>query len=289
VTNMTEGENDVTTAPRLSEEERAAMFRSSAPVDRNLRHRGGLAPIPAKAVAWMLVAFVVLGLGGGAIEHFVGGFGVTSNATTKFLPSNANLTPISSLNSLSVDQFMDLKEIANATAPAFTLRTQRDHQWKLRRSDGKVIVLMFENAICNDLCPVLGNEVKQAQAFLGSDASKVEFALVNTDPRAIGVKARPIALSEPGLLTAPNVVFLTGSLKELNSVWTSYGVRIKVGVAKTEVTHNNVMYFISTNHQLVAQATPFASEGTNGVFTLKSSFVRRFAKGVATTADSLVK
>ena len=137
----------------------------------------------------MLVAFVVLGLGGGAIEHFVGGFGVTSNATTKFLPSNANLTPISSLNSLSVDQFMDLKEIANATAPAFTLRTQRDHQWKLRRSDGKVIVLMFENAICNDLCPVLGNEVKQAQAFLGSDASKVEFALVNTDPRAIGVKA----------------------------------------------------------------------------------------------------
>ena len=283
-------EHESTTPTRLlSESERAAMFVSSAPADRNVKQRGGRAPIPPKAVAWMLAIFVVLGLGGEAVEHFVGNFGVTSATTTKFLPSNANLTPISALNSLSTDQFMNLKEIANASAPGFTLRTQRDHVWKLRRSNGKVVVLTFENAICNDICPVLGSEIKQAQALLGKDAPDVEFALVNTDPHDLTRNAHPIALSEPGLATAPNVVFLTGSLHALDSVWTDYGVRIKVGAKKNEVAHNNVMYFISPTGQLEAQATPFASENSDGVFSLKASLISRFAKGIATTASSLVK
>jgi cytochrome oxidase Cu insertion factor (SCO1/SenC/PrrC family) len=285
---MTEKES-TTTTETLSESERAAMFASSAPSDRNVKRRGGRAPIPPKAVAWALVAFVVLGLGGAAGEHYFGNFGVTSSTSSKFLPSNANLTPVSSLNSLSIDELMDLKEIDNATAPGFTLRTQRGHVWKLRRTDDKVVVLTFENVICNDICPVLGSEVKQAQALLGKNAAKVEFAFVNTDPRELRVVAHPLALSETGLATAPNVVFLSGSLHVMNTVWTNYGVRIKVGAKQNEVSHNNVMYFISFSGQLVAQATPFANESSSGVFSLKADLISRFAKGIATTADSLVK
>jgi len=285
---MTDTESTGTT-PLLSETERAAIFASNAPVDRNFRRQGGRAPIPPKAVAWALVIFVVLGLGGAALEHFFGNFGVTSATTTKFLPSNANLSPVSSLNSLSVDQFMNLKQIANASAPSFTLRTQRNHRWNLRRSNGKVIVLAFENAPCNDICPVLGNEIKQAQALLGNNESQVEFAIVNTDPLDLTLSAHPMALSEPGLASASHVVFLTGSLHALNAVWSDYGVRIKVGALASQVTHNNVMYFIAPNGQLEAQATPFASVSTHNVFSLKANLITRFAKGIATTASSLVK
>ena len=255
---MTDTESTGTT-PLLSETERAAIFASNAPVDRNFRRQGGRAPIPPKAVAWALVIFVVLGLGGAALEHFFGNFGVTSATTTKFLPSNANLSPVSSLNSLSVDQFMNLKQIANASAPSFTLRTQRNHRWSLLRSNGKVIVLAFENAI------------------------------VNTDPLDLTLSAHPMALSEPGLASASDVVFLTGSLHALNAVWSNYGVRIKVGALASQVTHNNVMYFISPNGQLEAQATPFASVSSHNVFSLKANLITRFAKGIATTASSLVK
>jgi len=282
-------DNDNATTGLLSESERAAMFAASAPMDRNVKSRGGRAAIPPKVVAWMLVIFVVLGLGGEAIEHYFGGFGVASSTGSKFLPSNANLTPISSLNSLGTDQIMDLKEIDNATAPGFTLRTQRDHLWKLRRTDGKAIVLTFENVICNDICPVLGREVKVAQRLLGTDAAHVEFAFVNTDPRDLNVNARPPALAQTGLANTPNVVFLTGSLQAVDAVWTRYGVRIKVGAKRDEVAHNNVMYFISPSGRLEAQATPFASVNAAGVFTLKAALVNRFAKGIATTADSLVK
>jgi protein SCO1/2 len=285
---MSEHESTATTR-LLTESERAAMFAAHAPVDRNLKHGGGRAPVPPKAVAWILAIFVVLGLGGAALEHFFGGFGVTSATTTKFLPSNANLTPVGSLNTLSVDQLMDLKEIDNATAPGFTLRTQRDHLWKLHRSDGKVIVLAFENSTCNDICPVLGAEIKQAQTLLGKDQDHVEFAIVNTDPRDLSMSANPTALRVPGLSHASNVVFLTGSLSSLDAVWTSYGVRIKVGAKPGEVTHNNVLFFIAPSGQLEAQATPFANVNSNGVFFLKDNLISRFAKGIATTADSLVK
>ncbi|MFZ1062264.1 MAG: SCO family protein [Acidimicrobiales bacterium] len=282
-------ENERPTAVPLSESERAAMFASNAPLDRNVRRRGGRAAIPPKAVAWILVAFVVLGLGGEAGEHYLGNFGVSSRTNTKFLPSNADLTPLSSLNSLSTDQLMDLKEIDNASAPRFSLRTPRGHLWRLRRSEGKVVVLGFENAACNDICPVLGEEVEQARSLLGKNAADVEFVLVNTDPRDLKVNPEPPALVDVGLAHASDVVFLTGTLRTVDSVWTAYGVRIKVGAKRNEVAHNNVMYFISPSGQLDAQATPFANVSSTGTFSLKPDLISRFAKGIAITADSLVK
>ena len=276
-------------ATSLTEAERAAIFAANTPIDRNQKRRSGVSPIPPKAVAWALVAFAVLGLGGEAIEHYVGGYGAGTATSGKYLPSNANLTPLSALNSLSTDQFMGLKEIDNATAPSFTLRTQNNHVWRLKENDGKVVVLTFENAACNDICPVVSDEVKQAQTLLGNDASRVEFAFVNTDPRQHAVNARPAALTQTGLTSRPNVVLLTGSLRALDAVWTDYGLKIKVGSKATEVSHNNVMYFISPRLQLEALATPFAEAIRGGAFTLRANYVARFAKGIATTADSLVK
>lgn len=283
---MTERNDAATT---LSEKERAAIFAAHAPIDRSQKKRVGVSPIPPKAVAWMLVAFAILGLGGEAIEHFIGGYGAGTATTNKYLPSNADLTPLSAVNSLSTDEFMGLKEIDNAVAPGFALRTQSNHLWKLKKNDGKVVILSFEDSICNDICPVLGDEMKQADALLGSDASKVEFAFVNTDPRDHAVVADPLALTHTGLTSRSNFVFLTGSLTALDKVWTSYGVKIKVGSKATEVSHNNLIYFISPKLQLEALATPFARENATGVFSLSGNDIARFAKGIATTADSLVK
>lgn len=281
-------EQDVGATKALSDEERAAIFVANAPVDRSQKRRSGVSPIPPKAVAWMLAAFAVLGLGGEAVEHYIGGYGAGTATPTKFLPSNADLTPLSALNSLSTDEFMGLKEIDNATAPSFTLRTQDDHLWNLKKNDGKAVVLLFENAICNDICPVLSDEVRQAQVLLGSDASKVEFAIVNTDPRDHAVNAEPAALTRTGLASRSNVVFLTGSLRDLDPIWTDYGIRIKVGSKATEVSHNNVMYFISPKLRLEALATPFARETKSGVYSLSDNDIARFAKGIAVTVDSLV-
>jgi cytochrome oxidase Cu insertion factor (SCO1/SenC/PrrC family) len=84
-------------------------------------------------------------------------------------------------------------------------------------------------------------------------------------------------------------VFLTGTLKELDSVWTAYGVKIKVGALANEIAHNNVIYFVGTKGQLIAQATPFAKVTPTGTYALSTSDEKRFASGIVQTTTSLIK
>jgi hypothetical protein len=85
------------------------------------------------------------------------------------------------------------------------------------------------------------------------------------------------------------VHFLTGSLPELNAVWVAYGLGVKVGALANQVAHNDLMYFITPKGTMGAVAVPFANQAASGRFTLASSEIRRFAKGIASEAISLSK
>ena len=75
------GGDELPTRPTLSEAQRAAAFSSSrAPVDRAAALRAGSVPVPRKFVLWAILGFAVLGLGGVAVEHFVGNAGAVDNA-----------------------------------------------------------------------------------------------------------------------------------------------------------------------------------------------------------------
>lgn len=273
----------------LSEAERAAAFAKNQPVDRAAAFRTGRTPIPPKFIMWMIVVFAVLGLGGAVVEHYYGNIGLPTTATTvyKFTPP-PKLTKGQQI-SASLPALMGLKYIANATAPGFKLTTQSNTPWSLRDAKGKAVVVTFENSTCNDICPVLGAEIKQSEQRLGANASKVIFAIVNTDPKSLLVQRDPPVLSIPRLQTYANVYFLTSKLSNLNKVWTKYGVIIRVGAKANQVLHNDVMYFIGTSGQLEALATPFADESAKGVYSLSAIDIAHFAQGIANTASSLLK
>ncbi|MBW4078596.1 MAG: hypothetical protein HIU84_08855 [Acidobacteria bacterium] len=275
--------------PRLSEADRAAAFTKHQPVDRAAAFRAGRAPVPAKFIIWMAVVFVVLGLGGALVEHYFGGIGVATTPTTVFKLPATPKSPTGPEISASLPALMGLKYIAHASAPTFTLISQNDKHWALRNARGDVVVLTFENSTCNDICPVLGAEIKQAQLRLGTKSSKVIFVIVNSDPKDLAVNARPPALVIPGLLGLPHIYFLTAKLNRLNSVWSNYGLSVRVGAVAHQVAHNDVMYFIDTKGQLTALATPYANESTKGIFSLSAWNITRFAQGIANTASSLVK
>jgi len=284
-----------TTSSGLSSEERAAAFANARqPLDRNAALRAGRTPVPPKFIIWIIVGFIVLGGGGAILEHFFGNVGQNASSTATTTTTSAQSLqatsnePESSPSSLTPTELIDVKYIATQSASTFSLIDQRNVSWRLSAQRGKVVILGFMNTSCNDICPVLAADIKDTELELGADASKVVFAVVNTDAHDTSPGASPFAMTSTGLSRYSNVVFLEGALRQLNRVWTKYGVLVKVGSTMNEVAHNNVLYFINAHGNLRAQATPVGTENANGVFSLSAAMEQLSAEGIAQVAVSLL-
>ena len=281
--------------PGLSEAERAAAFSSGrAPLDRSAALRAGSTPVPRKFVLWVIVAFAVLGLGGLAAEHFVGNAGVGSAITTPLTtlagtaPPSIATAPAGPSVGASPAAVIGLKHLTPNPATALDLTDQQGAVWNLGQVRGKVVVVTFMNAECNDICPVLADEVTQADQLLGARASSVHFVVVNTDPLETSLAVTPPALTLTGLGSLPDVTFVTGSLSDLIRVWKAYGVTVAVSNTTRLVTHNDVMYFIDPGGGLALRATPFGNEDSAGAYRLDPTTIHTFAQGVATAAAGLI-
>jgi protein SCO1/2 len=282
----------------LSETERAAAFSSGqAPVDRQAAFQAGRVPVPRRFVLWIAVGFAVLGLGGVAAEHVIGNAGVesaistplTTLAGTGTTPPSTPSTPTGPAVGASPAAVIGLRHMAATVAPALDLTDQQGTTWSLSAVRGKAVVVSFLNAECNDVCPVLGAEIVQADRLLGSRASSVAFVIVNSDPLETSLAVTPPVLSQTGLGSLPNVTFLTGSLKDLSRVWKAYGVTVAVSNTTRLVSHNNLMEFINPTGRFALQATPFGNEDSFGVYSLDPSTIHTFAEGVAAAAGGLIQ
>ena len=279
----------------LSDQQRAAVFaQSNAGVGRDGLDRIVRPPIPQRFVIFVVAVFVVLGLGGVAVEHFYGGIGTTGPTTT--LSNTATSTTLPFMTSKSAPNvtaplkaFMGLKEIASATAPPIELVDQVGQIWNLNDHRGMVVVVTFFDQTCNDICPIEGSEIRSAQQQLGTMSKNVDFVIINSDPKHLRFTPTPLALRTTKLQTLSGVFFLTGSLTQLNSVWVRYGLSVKISRLSSRIVHNNVMYFIDPRGKLRALAVPFAHQQRSGTFTLKESDMQRFARGLSVEAISLAK
>ena len=182
---------------------------------------------------------------------------------------------------------MGLQGLSGAQAPPFRLVDQYGHASSLGSFRGKVVVVSFFDATCNDICPVLETELAAAYRDLGGLGARVELVTVNTDPLALaGPAARP---AERGAMAAvPGWRFLTGSLAQLGPVWSAYGVSVQVQRSTKAVSHNDLLYFIDTTGRWRSRATPFADESSAGSFSLPRATEGRWATGIASEARSLL-
>ena len=156
------------------------------------------------------------------------------------------------------------------------------------RVRGKVVLVTFVNAECNDICPVLAEEISEADQLLGTRASSVHFVIVNTDPLETSLAVTPPVLTRTGLGGLANVTFLTGPLARLSRVWEAYGVTVAVSNTTRLVTHNDVLDFINQEGKLTLQATPFGNEDALGAYSLEPATIHTFALGTANAAAGLL-
>jgi cytochrome oxidase Cu insertion factor (SCO1/SenC/PrrC family) len=124
-------------------------------------------------------------------------------------------------------------------APGFRLVSQRGQPVSLASLHGKVVLLTFLDPVCSD-CLTIARELKAASAMLGTQARRVELVAVT----AGATHTKPVFIRafdrQAGLTAEPNWLFLTGSLGQLQQVWTRYeqiAPHMMVGMsARSDVT-----------------------------------------------------
>jgi protein SCO1/2 len=282
-------------SPRSTADRAAAFAAGQAPIDRAAALRTGSAPVPRKFVLWVIAGFAILGIGGLMAEHFIGNGGAGSSTAAPTTVAGAStaappppVPPGGPPIGASLNAFVGLARLAGGQAPTLALHDQNGTPWTLTHARGKVVVLTFFNSECNDICPVLADEIAQARGVLGVQSSNVEFVVVNTDPRYTSPTPVPPALAQAGLIDQAGVLFLNGPLSELNAIWSSYGVTVTVQRSTQVVTHNDIMYFIGRTGKMKLRATPFADEDRLGRYTLAPDAIHRFAQGTAEAATSVM-
>jgi protein SCO1/2 len=298
----------------LTESERATAFATGKPaIDRAAALRAGSVPVPRKFIRLIIIGFAVLGVGGIVAEKLIGNAGVSAlistpvttlagtgtgtgtGATGTGVPAAGGVEPSNPTPpdapaiGASPSAVIGLTRLAGKQAPALSLQNQGGVTWTLAEARGKVVVLTFFNAECDDICPVLSQEIIEADHLLGRRSGDVDFVVINSDPLETSLAPTPTALTQTGLSGVANVTFLNGPLAELGMVWKDYGVTVALDSTDRVVTHNDVMDFITPTGALELSASPFANESTLGVYSLQPAVIHQFASGVAGAASGLLK
>ena len=252
--------------------------------DRALALSRGPEKLPRRAITWLLVVCAVLGLGGVIGDHFFDG-GLGASATPPATTSG-NQSPQDQLHG-PLAAMMGLKTLSPRAAPGFTLTALDSRKVSLASFRGDVVVLSFFDSRCDDICPVLTGELSLAVKDLGRSASRVVLVTVNTDPLATSTASvSPLVRRVAG--SQPRWHFLTGTIQQLNRVWSAYGVTIDVQRSSSLVAHNDVLYFIDPEGRLRLVAVPFADETVHRRYSLPAALESRWASGIAAEARSLL-
>ncbi len=272
---------------------------TGTPVDRVAALAQGAPKVPTNFVWWILGAALALSLGGLLVERIFSSAGldsasvVTTTTANPVRPDPASTpAPPRSDRSLGAPlaAFMGLSSPRPRPPSSFTLTDQHGASVTVpatTASTPPVVVLTFFDGPCNDICPVLADEIQAADADLGARADRVEFVTVNTDPAALAVSAEaPAAGTALGRL--PNWHMVTGPLATLNAVWRAYGISISLNAATGTEAHSDVMDFIDPQGFVRYRATPFANESSTGTFSLATAAEARWGQGIATYAGKLI-
>jgi len=91
---------------------------------------------------------------------------------------------------------------------------------------GRVVVLAFLYTHCPDACPLIAERLRSAYSQLGGARPQAAFIAVSVDPRGDTLPAVEAFLA--GHHLEHILVYLTGSVAELQRVWTQYHIRAEV-------------------------------------------------------------
>ena len=124
-------------------------------------------------------------------------------------------------------------------APAFALRDQRGRRVSLRSLRGRPVVLMFEDSLCRQACPLVGKMTAAAVRRVPA-ALRPQIVVVSVDPA--GDTPHTVAAAVRKWHLPGTVSWLLGTRSTLRPVWRAYGITV-IPVAG-DIVHSTALYVI---------------------------------------------
>jgi cytochrome oxidase Cu insertion factor (SCO1/SenC/PrrC family) len=152
--------------------------------------------------------------------------------------TNPNADPILAEASNGTPNVVDLP------AAPFTLTDQQGHEVSLKQLGGHTVVLTFLDPVCTSDCPLIAQELRVTDQMLGTGASKVDLVAIVDNPLYNTTALTNVFDRQEGLDHLANWTYLTGSVAQLDQVWSDYGVQTEVTPAGGMVAHSDIVYII---------------------------------------------
>jgi len=133
-------------------------------------------------------------------------------------------------------------------APRMNLVDARGGRLDTATLQGKPYLVTFLYTRCRDVCPLIGDEVRQALRDLGPAARRVAVVGVSVDPagdRAGSVRHWLALHREPA-----NFHYLIGTRAQLEPVWRAWFTQPQS--ASSESTHTAAIWFVDARNRLVS-------------------------------------
>lgn len=112
------------------------------------------------------------------------------------------------------------EEIKGAPAPSFRLADARGGRYGSADAAGNPYIVTFLYTNCPDVCPLIGQELRQALTLLGRRGREVAILAVSVDPKGDTAQAARAWLRRHRL--PANFHYLIGDERRLRPVWGAY-------------------------------------------------------------------
>lgn len=176
---------------------------------------------------------------------------------------------------------MELSPVPPHLAANFTLTDQNGKTITLASLRGKDVVLNFMDPHCVDICPIVSQELVQANKILGAKAKNVVFLAVNVNPYFRTLASLNTFATAHKLNTIATFHFLTGSLAALKKVWSAYGVQVEAPNPRKDILHTSITYFINKEGRESYVAAPTVDYTKTNQAYLPANQITLWAKGIA--------
>ena len=133
----------------------------------------------------------------------------------------------------------------------FSLTDQYGKAFNLKDLRGKTVLLFFGYTLCPDICPTTLSKIRKSYEILGSKSENIRIVFISVDPERDTKDKIEKYLSYFNM----NVIGLTGSMKEIQSVTESYHAifekaKVNDSAAGYLVNHSAFTYLIDKNGKI---------------------------------------